>query len=141
MMRLMAIGAMLLGVLLTCASALALQPDELVLIANKNVPEGVKLAQYYAKKRGVPENQILLLTLPVSEDETYDQYELEVVPAVRKFIRDGGLEMKVRCLVTFYGMPFRIGQRPETPALQAERAQVEQELGTLRPRMEAIVVG
>jgi uncharacterized protein (TIGR03790 family) len=141
MMRLRGFVTAVVGVLLMCGSAWALQADELLLIANKNVPEGVKLAQYYAKRRGVPENQILLLTLPNAEDVTFDQYEVEIVPAIRKFMREGGLDLKVRCLVTFYGVPFRIGQRPETPALQAERTQVDQELGTIRPKMEATVVG
>jgi len=95
------------------APAWALQPDELVLIANTNVPEGVKLAQYYAKRRGVPEAQILLLTLQNSEEVSFDQYEHDVVPAVRKFLRDGGLQIKVRCLVTFYGMPIRVVSEPK----------------------------
>jgi len=120
--------------------AMGLEPDELVLIANKNAPEGVKLAQYYQKKRGVPEKQLLILELPSGEDIAFDDYEKEVVPEVRKFLRENSLESKTRCLVTFYGVPIRVLVREDTPVLQRERAEVEGELASVRPKAEAAVV-
>src|SRR4051812_20684756 len=73
------------------APALALQPDEIVLVVNKNVPASVNLAKYYAKLRGVPERQIMPLDLPGGEIMPFEQYESEVVPAAREFLRTNNL--------------------------------------------------
>jgi hypothetical protein len=44
----------------------ALSADELVLIVNKNVPAGIKTAEYYAKARLVPDGRIIQLDLPAA---------------------------------------------------------------------------
>ncbi len=112
-----------------CASvAFALQSDELLLVVNGNVPASVKIAEFYAKGRLIPDGRILKLNLPGSEEIPLDRYEREVVPAVRDFLRKNQLESKVRCLVFFYGVPFRIGARNPTQEENAEVAELRTEL-------------
>jgi uncharacterized protein (TIGR03790 family) len=100
-------------------AAMALEPDNLLLLTNKNVPEGRKLAEYYTAQRKVPNQRILELDLPVGEQVTFDAYENQVVPAVREFIAANNLQAKVTCLVSFYGLPLKIAARVNSPADQA----------------------
>src|SRR5437879_12020092 len=77
--------------LFAAGEARALDPDQLLLIANKNVLESVKLAHYYARRRGVPEDQVLAIALPTTEDMSFEEYESELVPALRQFLREHSL--------------------------------------------------
>lgn len=110
------------------ASAPALQPDEIALIVNSNEPAGRDLAQFYAQARHIPDNRILELDLPKSEEMPLTDYERTVVPQVREFLRTGHLEQKVKCFVTFYGVPLRLSGRVNTPAESREQAELRQEL-------------
>src|SRR5438094_9968612 len=100
--------------------AVALGPDELVLVTNGNVPASTQCAEFYAKSRGVPAGRICALKVPASEEISFEQYEREVVPGIRSFIRRNNLTDKVHCLVNFYGMPIRIGPHKMTPAEKQE---------------------
>jgi uncharacterized protein (TIGR03790 family) len=110
------------------ASAAGLAPDNLLLITNRNVPEGRKLADYYADKRKVPENRVLELDLPTGDEVSFADYEAKVVPVVREFLARHKLRERVTCLVTFYGVPLRVGNRVNTPADEAEVAGLQQQL-------------
>lgn len=118
---------------------LALEPDQLVLIANSNVPQGHKLAEYYAQQRGVPDHRILDLNLPTGEEISADKYDRDVAPAVRAFLKDNGLEKKVTCLVTFYGVPIRVGNRVNSEADKSELAAIEEQLHSLPTMAEPAV--
>src|SRR5205823_2935256 len=107
---------------------MALEAENLLLLTNKNQPEGRKLAEYYTAQRKVPQNRIVELDLPPGEEITFDAYENQVVPVVRDFLRVNNLQSKVTCLLTFYGLPLKIAARTNTPADQAELAALGQEL-------------
>jgi uncharacterized protein (TIGR03790 family) len=94
--------------------ALALTPDEIALVVNRNVPESIQLAQFYAQARNIPDGRIIELDLPKADEIPFDTYENQVTPQVRQFLRTHALEQKVRCLLTFYGVPLRIGDRVNT---------------------------
>jgi uncharacterized protein (TIGR03790 family) len=113
-----------------------LEADQLLLITNKNAPQGKKLAEFYAEKRHVPAGRICELTLPTSEEMPAETYDREVVPVVRSFLRDSGLEQKVTCLVTFYGVPIRIGARVVSAAEREELSKLEAELAGLPAKAE-----
>ena len=100
--------------------ALALEPDQIALVVNSKVPAGMKLAEFYASQRHIPAQRIIALDLPVGDDIAFDDYNLRVVPAVRSYLAEHGLEQKVTCLVTFWGVPLRIGNRVGTPAENEE---------------------
>src|SRR5690349_9003775 len=106
-----------------------LRADELLLIVNGNIPASVKSAEFYAKARGVPDGRILKLNLPASEEIAFDKYEAEVVPAVREYLRANKLDKQVRCLVTFFGIPIRIGGKQPSPEEKQEIADLKVELG------------
>jgi uncharacterized protein (TIGR03790 family) len=120
-------------------SALALAPENLLLIVNKNVPDGQKLAEYYSKARHVPDGRILALDLPTGDEVSFDQYETVVVPCIRKFIRDNRLQSQITCLVTFYGVPLKIGGRTETARDKHEIAELNQMLADAARDLAPIV--
>jgi uncharacterized protein (TIGR03790 family) len=124
---------------LLAPSAFALQADELLLIVNKNQPEGLELAKFYTTARQVPEGHILELDLPRADDISFDDYETNVVPVVRAFLRERGLHNRVRCLVTFYGVPLRISGKTSTDAERAEVAAIKQQLDAVRKDVPPIV--
>src|SRR5688500_16290878 len=97
----------------------ALGPDNLLLVTNKNVPEGRALADLYAAKRHVAADRIVELGLPPGEEISADTYDAVVVPAVRAALERNNLADRVTCLVTFYGLPLRIAARKPAPTVQA----------------------
>lgn len=130
----------LLGMVTWCGRAHALEADELLLLVNKNVPDGQKLAERYAKARNVPAGRIVELSLPMGDEITFDQYERDVVPPVRRFLKENKLESKVKCLVTFYGVPLRIARRPVDAEERKEVTELQSMIAKLRGEIEPMVV-
>src|SRR5687768_1353867 len=139
------LGALL--VLLASAGAkpaLGLEPEQLLLIVNQNVPESMKLAEFYANARRVPAGRILALPLPVGDDITQVAYERVLAAPVRAYLKEKGLAEQVTCLVTFYGVPLRVGPRiagpdeqKELAALDAQRKKMVGELSKAVGELEA----
>jgi uncharacterized protein (TIGR03790 family) len=102
-----------------------LQPDEILLITNKNSPDSQKLAAQYCQLRGVPPGQTVALDLPTDEEMPFETYETGVVAPLRRFLNEHQLQYKVKCLLTFYGVPFRIAARHNTPADDRELAELK----------------
>ena len=129
--------------LLSCLMASiagALEPDQILLITNKNVAQGLKLAKFYAQKRNIPDPRILELNLPTSEEMPADTYDREVVPTVRAFLRENALEQKITCIVTFYGVPIRIGPHRNLPSDEIELATLKAEQAALPAKIEPLVL-
>jgi uncharacterized protein (TIGR03790 family) len=122
--------AVLLGS--SCAAA-ALGPENLLLLTNKNVPEGRALAEFYAARRHVAADRIVELDLPPGEEVSADAYDATVIPAVRAALGRGGLGERVTCLVTFHGLPLKIaGRKPATSPQAGEDAAFDSELALVR---------
>lgn len=129
----------LLVSLLLAGRAWALEPDQIALVVNKNVPAGIKLAQHYAKVRNIPDGRIIELSLPPTEEISFDRYEHDVVPPIRQFLRDKDLDKKVTCLVTFHGVPFRVSGRNSSEQENQELETLREELGKLPDQIEPTV--
>lgn len=88
--------------------ALALEPAEILLVANEKSSMGVQLARYYASKRNIPDSNLLLLNLPVDEVCTRALYERQVAAPVRAVLSGIEPSWHIRCLVMMYGMPLKV---------------------------------
>lgn len=89
--------------------------DELLLVYNDAEPAAKGLAQHYAEVRGVPANRLCpVIVLGKSEEITPGQFERLIRQQVRGYLDQHGLRGKVRCLVTFYGLPIRVSPRKNT---------------------------
>ena len=131
--------------LVLCVAALApsasatLQPDEILLITNKNSPDSRELAQMYCRLRGVPAAQMVALDLPNDEEMAFSTYETHVVAPVRQFLEDHQLRTKVKCLLTFYGVPFRIRDKQNTMAEDQELTELRMEQQSITDQIEQTV--
>jgi uncharacterized protein (TIGR03790 family) len=121
------------------AQAFGLDASELALVVNRNMPDGMKLAQLYAKVRNVPDNRIIELDLPNTEQMTFEAYERDVVPPIREFLRLNDPQKQVKCLVTFYGVPFRVGSHVNTPEETHEIQNLRGQLKAVGDHISALV--
>jgi uncharacterized protein (TIGR03790 family) len=106
--------------------ALALEPEEILCIVNKNSPDSQKLAADYCQLRHVPTTQVVALDLPNDEEMPFETYEAGVVGPVRKYITDNHLQDRIKCLLTFYGVPFRVKDKHNSPEENIELAELQQ---------------
>lgn len=106
---------LLCGLLLLPPSAMALQPAEVLLIANSHLPESIKLARYYQQQRKIPAENLLLVRMTTSEDCSRADYQRQLVEPLRKLLtaRTG----QIKCLLLFYGLPLRVAP-PELSAAE-----------------------
>lgn len=137
------LAALLLAVLTLSARPAVAQPahgltaDDLLLVVNGNSKDSVATAEFYAKARLVPEGRICKLDLPASEEIPFEVYERNVVPTIKRFLRQYKLVDKVRCLVTFYGTPIRIASIKLTPEELKEIGELRIELNSTERRIVA----
>ncbi len=132
------------GIAIACLSAsasAALTANDLALICNRQVPASVDLAKYYAKQRGVDENRIIELDLPDSETLPSSRLDPDVILPIRKALTERGLRPRVKCLVTFYGIPLKIGPRINQPADAKELHDLTAEQEQIVAKVIAAVTG
>jgi uncharacterized protein (TIGR03790 family) len=127
--------------LLASASARALEPEEIALVINARVPAGRALADFYAHERHIPDGRIIEISLDPdsvlspAEEMPFDRYEPLVAAPVRKFLRENHLQDRVKCLVTFWGVPLRIGRRVLTPSENGDRDAAQKDLDESRGKI------
>src|SRR5687767_13781493 len=114
--------------LVLTSHALALEPADVWLVVNKNVPESRQVADHYISKRGVPKDNVIELDLPKGEDISRADYDSKLAEPIRVALKDKKDAAKV--LVTTYGVPLRVGGQPST-------AEEKKELETVRPDLDA----
>lgn len=100
--------SVLLWALIFCQTGWALQPEELLLIANRNSSASLELARYYQQKRKVPTANLFQVALPQTEGLSRKQYQQQLVAPLRQFLRQRKAEPPIRCLLLFYAIPLRV---------------------------------
>ena len=117
----------LLTLIVAVCPAFALEPGDVIVVVNKNVPASSGVADHYVKARGVPAGNVIVLDLPKEEDISRKDYDDKLVAPLRKSI--GDRKDKVKCLLCCYGVPLRVGGASPT---ETER----DELKTLAPQFK-----
>jgi uncharacterized protein (TIGR03790 family) len=131
--------ASLPALLLLCSTLLALEPDEILIIANGNHSESLSIAQYYCAKRGVPTDNILTLPLgtKLSYTITRANYEKQMAEPIRGRLLSPGSGGQIKCLLTTYGVPIKVeGRGPsegQVDKLKQLRGLAEQEKNKIEP--------
>ncbi len=134
----MRVRAWLLTLLIVSSPALAsLTADELVLIANKNLPDSIELARHYAKARSVPAANVLELDLPVNEQILPPEYDRRLAEPVRAFLNSPA-GARTRCVVLFYGVPLHIRPAESTREQRDELALLRRSIDQLNQRTPQI---
>ncbi|NWH06073.1 TIGR03790 family protein [Desulfobacter latus] len=96
--------------------ALALSPDEVLVIANRNAARSPGLAAWYMAKRQIPKKNLLLVFITDKETCSRDAYLKKIVPRVRRALKKN---RKINAIVTMYGLPLRISSPGMTNEEQA----------------------
>lgn len=106
-------GAALVVTFLSAGAVSALEPREILIIANKSIAESGRLARYYCQKRDVPQENILELPLGASLRDTISRndYDKQLAEPIRKDFLTHERLGKIKCLLTLYGVPFKVGGR------------------------------
>ena len=99
---------LLLAICMLPVHCQALEPHEILVLANKNAARSVGLARYYMKKRAVPEGHLLQLWVTDKERCSREDYEKRVVVPVRRYLKEKDPEGHIRCLLTMYGLPLKV---------------------------------
>jgi uncharacterized protein (TIGR03790 family) len=118
-------------IFLIALPAQALEPNEILIIANSDIDASVQVAIYYSVKRNVPQLNILSVPLGNTLNDTISRanYEKSLAEPIRNKLSDPNLAGKIRCLLTTYGVPIKVIGRGRLP-------NYESKLGQLRKRIE-----
>lgn len=99
--------------LMLSASVYAIEPEEILVVANGDIEQSVELAKYYCKKRSVPKENIISLSLGESMADSISRsdYDKKIAGAIREKLKVGGYKKDIRCLLTVYGVPIKVAGR------------------------------
>ena len=86
----------------------ALQPEEIIVIANRSYEDSVELAEYYMEKRRIPKENLLRISTTNKEFCSREDFNEDIVEPVRKFLLARKQKTFIRCLVLMRGIPLRI---------------------------------
>jgi uncharacterized protein (TIGR03790 family) len=126
----------ILATLIATAPALALEPVNVFLLANKNLPPSQEVAEHYCAKRGVPKENIVSLDLPVREDISRKDYDEKLAGPLREALKEKKEQAKV--LLAVYGVPLRVGSPEPTEEERAELAKLDAELAVSKSEIERL---
>ena len=97
-------------------------PDATIVVFNKNAPDSVELAKFYAQKRNIPRDHLVALDCSSEEEISRDQYDSTIAEPIRAAFKerqwwktrsgDGGTEKVLSSTVRFVaiikGVPLKI---------------------------------
>jgi uncharacterized protein (TIGR03790 family) len=119
--------------LFLAAPAFALEPAEVFLVVNKNVPDSQAVADHYRRTRGVPAANVITLDLPKDEDVSRKDYDERLIAPLRTALKER--KDQVKCLLCVYGVPLRVGGDGPT---EEERARLKELEPLIKETDEAI---
>ncbi len=89
-------------------AAYGLEPDELLLIVNRDYGDGLRIADYYVTKRDVPRENIVFVHCPRKDSISRQEYERKIVGPVKRALQMPGWAVRIRCLLLVDGIPLKI---------------------------------
>ena len=103
-----------IGFVLLCSTwAWALEPNEILVIANADCAPSVRLSRYYCQARGLPTGYVIPVSLGASVRDSISRsdYEKRLAQPLRRIFATRPDLAHIKCLVTTYGIPFKVGPR------------------------------
>ena len=121
-------AVVILLVLLHCANGWALEPDEILVIANGDNAASMRIARYYCRKRQVPTKNILIVSLGTELRNTISRndYEKWLAEPIREKLFSLEFAGKIKCLLTTYGVPYKVGPRGILAGLEGRLQQLKE---------------
>lgn len=96
--------------------ALALAPEEILVVANKNVADSLSLADFYMQKRKIPKTHLIALKTTSQEICSRKEYEDNILAPLKFYLKQLEKQkqlLPVRCLVLMLGLPLKIKAQPD----------------------------
>ncbi|MGM0646626.1 MAG: TIGR03790 family protein, partial [Thermodesulfobacteriota bacterium] len=125
------VAVCLFSALLPPRSGYALQPAEVLVVANKKASQSVGLARYYMQQRHIPEKNLVQLWVPAAEQCSRETYTHKIATPIRRALTESTRNPRIRCLVLVYGMPLKVGG----PELTGEEKNVWRKLQDQQERL------
>jgi uncharacterized protein (TIGR03790 family) len=127
-------------ILICCGGAVALEPDEILVVANADIAESVQVAHYYCKQRGVPDKNIFALPLGANLTDTIsrEDYEKQLAEPIRRRFFTHKLFGEIKCLLTIYGVPLKVGRRGSLESMKKELEELQKQADKEKERIEQL---
>lgn len=116
--------------------ARALEPEEVVVIANTRATDSLELARYYMRQRNIPSDHLVQVRTSWNEHCSRASYDEEIRRPVREALARIGKNSRIRCLVTLYGVPLAI--EPPGPGDPDPSAPLKQQLQMLETEQRGV---
>ncbi len=128
-----------LFVLLWCPGVFALEPDEILVIANRQISASERIAEYYCEERNIPKKNIIYLALGYNPREgiSRDEYKRSLALPIRRELQRR-FPGEIRCLVTTYGIPIKVGPRGLLPGMGGKLNELKRLLSQEKQRLEQL---
>ena len=117
-----------------CSQAFALDPNEVLVIANLNAAKSKGLADYYMEKRQIPEKNLVSLFMTNRETCSREDYTKKAVPPIRRFLDQN---KHIRVIVTMFGVPLRISSPGKTLAEKTKIKGFETKKKALKDQLDS----
>ncbi len=123
--------------LILCRTGLALEPNEILVIANRQVSESKQIADYYSKKRNIPDKNVIYLALGYKPNEWIkrEDYERSIALPIKKRLQRR-IPGEIRCLVTTYGIPIKVGSKGPKPGMERKISELKKLQSNEKLRLE-----
>jgi len=99
----------------------AIQPADVAIVCNRNMPASQEVAEFYCEKRGVPRSNIVRLDLPITEDINIADYRQKLVSPLRAALKDR--KDRIQVVLCVYGVPLRVGADLPTDGVKTPASQ------------------
>ncbi len=108
----------------------ALTPDQVAVVINGNIPGSWQVGRYYIKARNIPATHLIVLDLENHNvnDVPVPYYTTRIADTIKQVLRERHLEKQIKCLVTTYGIPLRVGRQMPTPAQMRDLSETQADL-------------
>jgi uncharacterized protein (TIGR03790 family) len=99
---------LLLSFVLVPAVASALEPSEVLVVANVGAENSLELAEYYMRQRQIPLENLVRINTSRMERCSRQEYDDTIRKPVRQALDKLMPASRIRCLVVMYGVPLAI---------------------------------
>lgn len=133
----MSFVAALVCVAMTVCAAEAQTGANVLVVANQASPASLEIAEYYAKKRHIPPEQVVKLQTSTADQITRVAYERTIQVPIVAWLARHSAQDRILFIVVTKGVPLRIAG---TGARQGTVSSVDSELTLLYRRMSGVAV-
>jgi uncharacterized protein (TIGR03790 family) len=108
----------------------ALEPNDVLVVANSNYAPSMQLARYYCQARGLPSGYVIPVALGNKPRDSISRtdYENRLAKPLRRLFSTRPDLAPIKCLVTTYGVPFKVGTRGPLEGAEKRLMELRQQL-------------